>query len=74
MYVPSHNRMDDRAEQLAFMRQYSFAALVSAGAGAALRATHLPFVVVEEGGALRLLAHQARANPQWRDLWDWIQG
>ncbi|HWY23992.1 MAG TPA: FMN-binding negative transcriptional regulator [Nevskia sp.] len=72
MYVPSHNRMDDRAEQLAFMRQYSFAALVSTGAGpgngAALQATHLPFVVVEEGGALRLLAHQARANPQWRDF------
>lgn len=70
MYVPSHNRMDDRAEQLAFMRQYSFAALVSAAAGGAPRATHLPFVAEERGGALYLLGHQARANPQWRDFAD----
>ena len=33
MYVPSHHRMDDRAQQLAFMRQYSFAAPVTAAAG-----------------------------------------
>jgi len=68
MYVPSHNRMDERAKQLAFMRQYSFAALVSAGAG--LQATHLPLVVGEDGGAVRLLGHQARANPQWREFAD----
>ncbi len=70
MYVPSHNRMDDRAAQLAFMRQYSFAALVSAGAATGLRATHLPFVVSGEGEAVRLLGHQARANPQWHDFAD----
>ena len=68
MYVPSHNRMDDRAEQLTFMRQYSFATLVTAGSGAVPRATHLPFVAVEEGAGLRLVAHLARANPQWRDF------
>ena len=70
MYVPSHNRMDDRAGQLAFMRQYSFATLVTADSGAALKATHLPFVVVEQGAELRLVAHLARANPQWRDFAD----
>ena len=59
MYVPSPNRMDDRAEQVAFMRQYSFATLVTADSGAAPRATHLPFVVVEEGAGLRLVAHLA---------------
>lgn len=68
MYVPSPNRMDDRAEQVAFMRQYSFATLVTADSGAAPRATHLPFVVVEEGAGLRLVAHLARANPQWREF------
>jgi transcriptional regulator len=68
MYVPTHNRMEDRAEQLAFMRRHSFATLVSAGAGGAIQATHLPFVAEEQGGELRLLGHQARANPQWREL------
>jgi transcriptional regulator len=71
MYSPSHHRMDDRAAQLDFMRRHPFATLVSAGSGGALQATHLPFVAqAEEGGALRLLGHQARANPQWRELAD----
>ena len=70
MYVPSQNRMDDRAGQLAFIRQYSFATLVTAAPGAALKATHLPFVAVEQGAELRLVAHLARANPQWRDFAD----
>lgn len=68
MYVPSPNRMDDRSEQLAFIRQYSFATLVTAAPGAAPQATHLPFMAVEEAGQLRLVAHLARANPQWRDF------
>jgi transcriptional regulator len=68
MYVPSHNRMDDRAEQVAFMRQYSFATLVTSDSRAVPRATHLPVVVVEEGAAMRLVAHLARANLQWRDF------
>jgi transcriptional regulator len=68
MYVPANHRMEDPAARLAFMRSHSFATLVSAGPGGALQATHLPFVVEEQGGALRLLGHQARANPQWREL------
>lgn len=67
MYVPRHNQLEDRAEQLAYMRAYSFAALVSSGTGG-LTATHLPFVIEEEGGRITLLAHMARANPQWRDF------
>jgi transcriptional regulator len=60
--------MEDRAAQLAFMRQHAFAILVSCGPAGAPQATHLPLVVEEQGGALRLLGHQARANPQWREL------
>jgi len=67
MYVPRHNQLEDRAAQLAYMRAYSFAALVSSGTGG-LTATHLPFVIEEEGGRITLLAHMARANPQWRDF------
>ena len=67
MYVPRHNQVDDRAVLLSYMRAYSFAALATSGAGG-LMATHLPFVVEEEGGRITLLAHMARANPQWRDF------
>jgi transcriptional regulator len=67
MYTPKHNQLDDPAALLAYMRAYSFAALATAGAGG-LTATHLPFVIEEEGGRITLLAHMARANPQWRDF------
>jgi transcriptional regulator len=67
MYVPRHNQVEDRAALLAYMRAYSFAALATSGPGG-LTATHLPFVIEEEGGRVTLLAHMARANPQWRDF------
>lgn len=67
MYTPAHNRIEDRAALLAYMRAYSFATLASAGP-AGLTATHLPFVIEEEGGEIRLLAHMAKANSQWRDF------
>jgi transcriptional regulator len=51
------------------MRAHSFAALVTHGEQG-LRATHLPVVVEHEGDRVRLLAHVARANPQWRDFAD----
>ncbi|TSA11912.1 MAG: FMN-binding negative transcriptional regulator [Betaproteobacteria bacterium] len=69
MYVPKHNQIEDRAALLAYMRAYSFAALTTAGAGG-LMATHLPFVIEEASGQTTLLAHMARANPQWRDFAD----
>ena len=49
------------------MRDYSFAALATSGAGG-LMATHLPFVIEDEGGRITLLAHMAKANAQWRDF------
>ena len=67
MYVPKHNQFEDRAALLAYMRAYSFAALATSGSGG-LTATHLPFVIEEEGGRITLLAHMAKANPQWRDF------
>jgi transcriptional regulator len=67
MYVPKHNQLEDRAALLAYMRAYSFAVLATSGPGG-LTATHLPFVIEEEGGRITLLAHMARANPQWRDF------
>jgi len=67
MYVPTINRIEDQAALLAYMRAYSFAALATSGAGG-LMATHLPFVIEEAGGRITLLAHMAKANPQWHDF------
>lgn len=67
MYVPKINQVEDRAALLAYMHAYSFAALATAGPGG-LMATHLPFVIEEQEGRVTLLAHMARANPQWRDF------
>ena len=67
MYVPRQNQLNDPAALLAYMRAYSFAALATSGPGG-LAATHLPFVIEEEGGRITLLAHMAKANPQWRDF------
>jgi transcriptional regulator len=69
MYVPPHNRIDDRPTLVAFMRAHSFAALVTHDEKR-LRATHLPVVVEHDRGEVRILAHIARANPQWRDFAD----
>jgi len=67
MYVPKINQIDDPAALLAYMRAYSFAVLATSGPGG-LMATHLPFVVEEEGGGITLRAHMAKANAQWRDF------
>ncbi len=69
MYIPKHNREEDHDKLLAFMRAYSFATLVTAHA-AFPRATHLPFLIETDGETIRLIAHMAKANEQWRDFAD----
>ena len=66
MYSPPYNRIENRAEVLAFMRSHNFPVLVT-GAGE-LRASHLPVMVEERAGTLVVDMHMARANPQWRDF------
>jgi transcriptional regulator len=67
MYTPKHNREDDPAKLYRFMAEYSFATLLTTKDDA-MKATHLPFLVDMEDGAIRLRAHMARANDQWRDF------
>jgi transcriptional regulator len=68
MYSPPYNRIEDRTEVLAFMREHNFPILVT-GADR-LRGSHLPVIVEERGDALVIDMHMARANPQWRDFSD----
>lgn len=69
MYSPAYNRIDDRAELLAFLREHSFALLVT-GTGGALQASHLPVLVEQRDEALVLVMHMAKSNPQWREFFD----
>lgn len=64
MFVPKPFAFDDQQEQLAFIRDYSFALLTTND----LQATHLPLLVQQKDNELYLVGHVARANPHWRKL------
>src|SRR5688572_28495402 len=66
--MPEHFRIDDRERLGAFLRDYSFGALVTVDDGVPF-ANHLPFIYDSGLGPKGLLSgHMARANPQWRHL------
>ncbi len=68
MYTPKHNREDDRRKLYDFMKEYSFATLVTTRNGVPL-ATHLPFLVeMIDDSNIMLTAHMAKANDQWKDF------
>src|SRR5713101_578444 len=68
MYIPKAFREDDIKTLHAFMREYSFATLVTQQEGMPF-ASHLPFLLdAGQGPYGTLLAHMARANPQWHAL------
>ena len=64
MYIPKHFEEKDKKKLVEFMKEYNFATLVNS-AKKRYWATHLPFLIFEEGDALILRAHMAKANPQW---------
>ncbi len=63
MYPPPYYTDNDSTFLTESMRAYSFAVLTSMGAGG-LQATHLPFVLKDEGPHGTLYGHIARQNPQ----------
>ena len=67
MYVPKEFRLEDREAAVAFMKRYNFALLVTPGTEKP-QATHLPFHISIQDNAIRLSAHMAKANPQWKDF------
>jgi transcriptional regulator len=69
MYSPPYNRLDDRAELVAFMRQNNFPVLVT-GLGGSLHASHLPAMIHQQGAQIVIDMHMAHANPQWREFFD----
>lgn len=67
MYLPKHFQVSDPGILKSFMKENSFATLVSTGAGG-LNANHYPFLSMEEDGKTVLFFHLARANQQWKEL------
>lgn len=65
MYIPEPFREDDQETLGALVDRYPFGALVSSREGVPA-ASHVPFIYDRK--AHTLLAHVARANPQWRDF------
>jgi transcriptional regulator len=69
VYTPPYNRLEDRAELLAFLRAHDFPILVT-GTGGTLHATHLPVVVHDRGERIVLDMHMAKNNPQWKEFFE----
>jgi transcriptional regulator len=69
MYSPAYNQLEDRPELIEFMRANGFVVLVT-GTGGTLHASHLPAMVQEHEGQIRVDMHMARANPQWKEFFD----
>ncbi|WP_270087070.1 FMN-binding negative transcriptional regulator [Sphingobacterium sp. SYP-B4668] len=67
MYIPKHFAINDRQEMISFMKQFSFAPIITFAEGN-LAATHLPFVIEEREGAVCLTSHFAIANAQAKSI------
>ena len=67
MYIPKTNLTTDKTEIVAFMKQFSFATIVTANDNFPT-ATHLPFVITTKNDNIVLTSHFAKANEHWQDI------
>jgi len=67
MYIPKINEQNDQAEIIAFIKRFNFGTIITSENNIPT-ATHLPFVVVEEGHSFKVISHFAYANPHWKLL------
>ncbi len=65
MYIPKIYRNGDVAEILEFIRQNSFAQLITVSENLPI-ASHLPIMLRSDKDQHYLHGHMARANPQWK--------
>lgn len=63
MFIPNNFRFEDTAEKIAFIKQYSFATIVTSQNHIPV-ATQLPFSIDDSSGKLVLSSHFAAANEQ----------
>ena len=67
MYIPKHFEVTDEEEIVRFIEANSFGQLISMHEGAIV-SSHMPFVL--DASSNTLLAHLAKANPQWQQIND----
>jgi transcriptional regulator len=67
MYIPKINLATDRDEIVSFMKQFSFATIITAKDNIPV-ATHLPFLITSQDDNIILTSHFAKANDQWADI------
>lgn len=67
MYIPEFNRLTDRDEIVDFMKQFSFANIISARNNLPV-ATPLPFLINIKDEQIILTSHFAKANDHWKDI------
>lgn len=67
MYAPKPFAVTDRRALVAFIEREPFGILASTLEGKPF-ATHVPFIVRDDGESLRLGLHVAKANPHWRQV------
>ena len=67
MYIPSIFSFTDKSEIVSFMKQYSFATIVTVKDNVPT-ANHLPFIVDEREEKIILVSHFANANSQWLEI------
>lgn len=64
MYIPKINLATDTNEIVAFMKQFSFATIITSKDNLPV-ATHLPFLVTVKDDKIILTSHFAKANDHW---------
>jgi transcriptional regulator len=67
MYTPKHFELTNTSEAVAFMQRYSFATLINVIDDLPV-ATHLPFVITQNGNQVILSSHLAKPNVQAQHL------
>jgi len=67
MYIPKINLETNRNEIIAFMKQFSFATIITSKDNFPV-ATHLPFLVKLRNNEVILTSHFAKANEHWKDI------
>lgn len=67
MYIPKRFKVEDAQEVWTFMKNHSFATLVTTKEGRPV-ATHIPVIVRRKEERLIISGHVAYGNPQWRSF------